>query len=197
MHRILNNVAVVLIVVTLAACSSGIDGIGQRITFDSSGMEVHASGHPDARVSRDGDLSIAGKPVVVTPVQRQLLQHYYLQARAMIESGKTVSKAGAALGGHVVGNLIRSIFHANSDTAEKQIEAQSKEIQDAAGALCTNVQALVTTQTSLAEQIPSFKPYARANQMQCRITHTVTVNDMITTSTTAADSHATADPSKP
>ena len=42
MHRILVVAAAALIALTLAACSPGISLLGHRITFDSSGMLVHA-----------------------------------------------------------------------------------------------------------------------------------------------------------
>ncbi len=44
MNRILTLAGVVLIGATLAACAPGINTLGNRITFDSNGMVVHALG---------------------------------------------------------------------------------------------------------------------------------------------------------
>jgi len=103
MKRILIFAGAAALAATLSACSPGInEGIGNRITFDSNGMVVHASGHPNALVSRDGDLSIDGKAVAVTPGQRQLLQHYYQQAQATMDSGKAMGEQGVQVATHSI-----------------------------------------------------------------------------------------------
>lgn len=171
MHRILFFAALILGGAMLGACSPGINGIGQRITFDSAGMVVHATGHPDAHVDRDGELRIAGKPVATTPGQRELLQHYYQQARAMMESGKVVGKQGAALGLHAIGDAFASFVHGGTTVADRQLDAQSRKIEDAALALCADARALGTTQKAIAAAIPAFAPYQSGFDVHCDVHH--------------------------
>lgn len=172
MKRILTLAGAAALAATLSACSPGInEGIGNRITFDSHGMVVHASGHPNALVSRDGDLSIDGKAIAVTPEQRQLLQHYYRQAQATMESGKAMGKQGVQVATHSIGAAIRSIFQGDSSSFDERMDAQSKHIEAAATKLCADVKALGATQNTVATELPAFAPYASGDQMECTVTH--------------------------
>lgn len=172
----------------LTACSPSINqGLSHRITFDNTGMVAHALGKPDAHIGSDGSLAIGNRTVAVTPPQRVLLQQYYQQADATIETGKQLRVAGAKLGKNVIGNLIHSILHGDSATAEKQMEAQSNGIQAAATGLCTNLKAMNATQKEIAAQIPAFAPYALSDSdMHCDVTHRTVVrhSDGTTTTTT-------------
>lgn len=171
MSRILTLAGVMLATVALAACSSGIYTPGHQLTFDASGMVVHALGHPNAYVSRDGDLSIGGKPVAVTPAQRRLLQGYYRQARTTTTSGEAMGKQGIALAMRGVGNAVASIFDKNADAADKSVDTESKKIGNTAAALCANINALDATQHAIAAQIPAFAPYAAGDGLKCSVTH--------------------------
>ncbi|WHZ18144.1 MAG: SSU ribosomal protein S2p (SAe) [Rhodanobacteraceae bacterium] len=200
MKTILALAGSVLLAAALAACSPGVnEGLANRITFDSNGMVVHAIGRPNAHVSRDGDLRIDGKSIAVTPAQRQLLQQYYRQATGVMNSGMAMGKQGVQMAARGVGDAIASIFHGDSSTTDKRMNADSQHIEAAANQLCASVKSLGTTQDAIAAQIPAFKPYAAADRMQCRITHTVTINDngTVTTSTRTSDSPTAASPSKP
>lgn len=164
----------VLLVVALAGCSPGInEGIGHRITFDSTGMKVHATGKPDAHVGRDGSLDIGGRAIDVTPAQRELLQRYYGEARATMATGKAVGRQGVQMATHGIGAAIRSIFHDDSTEMDKRMDAASANIEAAAGKLCHDVEALAATQEAIASGIPAFAPYASGNRVHCRITRTV------------------------
>jgi hypothetical protein len=174
MNRILTFAGAVLVVATLAACSPGIHTLDNSITFDSSGLVVHASGHPNAHVSTEGDLTIEGKAVAVTPAQRQLLKRYYQQAHNAVDAGEAVGKQGVQVATRSIGAAIRSIFHDESSAAKKQLDAQSRDIETAANTLCGDINTLGATQQAIADQIPAFRPYASSNQLQCRITHTTT-----------------------
>lgn len=171
MHKILTLAGTVLIGATLAACSPGINTLGNRITFDSNGMVVHASGQPDAHVSRDGGLSIDGKAVAVTPAQHQLLQRYYQQSVGVMDSGEAMGKHGLAMAGRGIGDAIASIFRRDSATAEKRLDAESQTMETAADKLCADIKALSATQDTLATRIPAFSPYAAGDRMQCTVTH--------------------------
>jgi hypothetical protein len=178
MKRILTLAGAALLATALSACSPGInEGIGNRITFDSNGMVVHALGHPNAFVSRNGDLSIDGKAVAVSAAQRQLLQRYYQEAVATMDSGKTVGKQGIEMAAHGIGAAFASIFHDDPSPAEKKVDAQSDQMEAAASKLCADIKALGAAQSALAAELPAFAPYASGDRMQCTITHGTTYKD--------------------
>lgn len=191
MNRYLALLGATLVTATLAACSPGINLLGHRITFDSSGMLVHAAGQPNAHVSADGDLSIKGKVVAVTPAQRELLQRYYQQAHTVMDSGTAVGKQGIDMAKSGIDQAVASIFSKDSSAAEKQLNAQSQKIETAADTLCSGVRALGVTEHAIAASLPAFKPYVGRDQTQCRITHTTIVrHDDGTTTTTSTTSFA-------
>jgi hypothetical protein len=176
MNRILTLAGTLLVTAALTACSPGINTLGGRITFDSSGMVVHAIGHPNAHVSRDGDLSIGGKTIAVTPAQRQLLQQYYREARGTMDTGKALGEHGVAMAERGIGDAISSIFNRDASTADKRMQAESKRIESGATALCTDIKALDATQKAIATDIPAFAPYAAGNRMHCKVSHSTTVS---------------------
>jgi Protein of unknown function (DUF2884) len=175
MNRILILAGTLLVTAALTACSPGINTLGGRITFDSSGMVVHALGHPEAHIGRDGDLSIGGKPIAVTPAQRQLLQQYYRQARDTMNTGKVIGKQGALIATRSIGAAFGSIIHGHSSAADKHLDAASQNLEATADKLCHDVKALGDTQKEIATDIPAFAPYASTTQMHCKVTHTTTV----------------------
>lgn len=174
MKTILTLAGSVLLAGTLAACSPGINqGIGHRITFDSSGMVVHALGKPNAHVGSDGSLTIDGKAIDVTPAQRELLRHYVAESRTMMQSGEAVGKAGVSVAEHAVGNAISQIFDKNAAASQKALDAQTDAIEKSASLLCTNLQQLVATQKQIAVEIPAFKPYDAVGNVHCTSTKTI------------------------
>jgi hypothetical protein len=187
MNRIAIFASTLLATVALTACAPSINTLGGRITFEANGMTVHATGHPDAVISQDGDLSIAGKPIAATPEQRQLLQSYYQEAHAALDTGKVIGRQGAQLATRGIGAAIRSIFHGDSSQAEKRLDADSQDIEATADRLCRNVKTLAATQTAISHAIPAFAPYAAGNRMHCNVTRSTTVrNGRTKTKTTTA-----------
>lgn len=188
MKRFTMLLGAALVAATLAACSPGINLLGHRITFDSSGMVVHAAGQPNAHVSRDGELSIDGKPVAVTPAQRELLQRYYRQARTVMDSGTAMGKQGIEMAKSGIDQAIASIFGKDSSAADRQMNAQSQKIETAADAMCSGVRALGATEQAIAASLPAFKPYAGGAEMQCRVKRTITVRNADGSTTTTSTS---------
>ncbi|HEU0276721.1 MAG TPA: hypothetical protein VFQ95_02700 [Rhodanobacteraceae bacterium] len=163
MNRFLTLAGAVLATGTLAACSPGVnEGIGHRITFDSNGIVVHAMGHPNAHVSRNGDLSVGGKAIAVTPAQRRLLQGYYQQAGNTMDTGEAMAKRG-------IGNAIGAIFHHGSPGSSARANTASQDMEKTATVLCADVATLGATQNEIAAAIPAFAPYA-SGDTQCKIT---------------------------
>lgn len=175
MNKILTLTGIASAAIALAACSPGIsEGIGHRITFDSNGMVVHAAGKPDAHIGKDGSLAIGGHVIDVTPAQRTMLEHYYGEARSMMQSGEAVGKQGAAMAENGIGSAVASLLHGDSSSAQKKMEAQSNRIDGAVGKLCTELKAMDDTQQTLATGIPAFAPYAGSSHADCTVTSTTT-----------------------
>ena len=178
MDKLLTLIGTAFAVLALAGCSPGInEGIGHRITFDSNGMRVHATGRPDARIGRDGSLAIDGRAVDVTPAQRAMLQRYYGEERCMMQSGEAVGKQGAAMAEQGIDNAIASLLHGDTSRAQKNLEAQSNSIDSAVGKLCTDLKALGATQQAIATAIPAFEPYASGARTDCTVTSTTSIRD--------------------
>lgn len=172
MRRILILAVVLLAAMALAACSRSITyGFGSgRIAFDRDGLVLRAAGEPAAHVSPAGELRIGNRPVAVTAGQRELLRHYYVQARNAVDAGVAIGAQGAAFGVHALGTAIRSVFEGDSSAAKQQLDAQSHRIEAAARRLCDAVNALDATQRRLAAEIPALQPYASAGfEAQCTL----------------------------
>jgi len=180
---------ITLISAALAACSPGINTLGNSISFDSNGIVVHALGHPSAHIGRDGALEIDGKAIAVTPEQRQLLQRYYRQARDTMSSGAAVGKQGVQIATHSIGAAISSIFHDGASPAEEKLDAQSDQIEAAADKLCANLKALGATQNAIATAVPAFAPYASGAQTECKVTHTTTIRTAAGSATTTSSTY--------
>lgn len=193
MKKSLALISALLIAPALSACSPGIHNRGHSITFDTSGMVVHAVGQPNAHVTPAGDLSIDGKAVAVTPAERELLRQYYQLSSATLRSGEEIGKQGVDMAAKGIGTAIASIFHGDSEAAEKKMDAQSASIEAAAAKLCANVKAIGATQDVIAAHLPAFKPYAAGNAMHCDFTNTVTTRTATSSTTTTfhSDSPAT------
>lgn len=178
-----------LVAATLTACSSGFNiSAGYHISFDQNGLVMHAPDKPNAHISRSGNLSIDGKDIAVTPAQRELLQRYYQQARAVMDSGTAMGKQGIAMAKSGIDQAVASIFSQDSSAAEKQLDAQSQKIETAADAMCSGVRALGATEQAIAASLPAFKPYAAGAKMQCRVKRTITVRNADGSTTTTRTS---------
>lgn len=176
MNKLLTMTGIAFATLALAACSPGInEGIGHHITFDSSGMVIHAIGKPDAHIGKDGSLAIDSRAIEVTPAQRAMLQRYYGEAQSMMQSGEAVGKQGAAMAEKGIGSAVASIFHGDSSKADKQLEAQSNQIDSAVGKLCTDLKALDDTQQTLANEIPALKPYVSGAKKDCSVSSTTSM----------------------
>ena len=146
----------------LAGCTIDLDSgsVFDFITIHDGNIAVHAKTGPDAIVDAAGDLSIDGKEVALTPVQRDLLKQYYAQVLATRDDGIATGKAGAAMAGHAIGSVASGLAHGNPDSIGPAIDAHAKQIEAKAMAVCNNVVAVQTKQNAIASALPAFKPYA-------------------------------------
>lgn len=133
---------------------------------------------PKAEITPEGDLLIAGKPVAVTPRQRQMLQDYRRQVVEIGEQGIDIGKQGTALGLHAAGEALTAVFSGKSEQQIRDhVEAQAADIRQAAAQICNRLPALMASQQELAAALPAFKPYARMTQQDIDDCHTDASHD--------------------
>ena len=146
----------------LAACSPGTHvstGTG-NVSSDGKSITLRADGHPEARITANGELTIDGKVVAVNAAQRALLQSYISEMNGMTADGIAIGKQGAALAGTAVSEAIKGAISGDGEQIDAKIEAEAKKIEQQALLLCNRLVTIKASQDALAEQLPAFKPYA-------------------------------------
>jgi hypothetical protein len=148
----------------LTGCSSGIeidDGSGlQSIRIHDGSVALHKNGAPEADITVAGDLSIDGKPIAVTPNQRDLLKQYYAQVLLVRNAGLETGKAGAAMAGHALGTVASGLIHGNPASIGPAVDAQARKIEAKAMDVCNDFEVLGLKQNAVANALPAFKAYA-------------------------------------
>lgn len=83
------HIGLLLISALLLGCSPGHDSVEVAgvIRLHDGIAEVRAPGQPNARITPDGDLSLTGKSVSMTPDQHSLIQQYYINAYKLGSQG--------------------------------------------------------------------------------------------------------------
>lgn len=165
----------------LSACNPGtsVSTDAGHVTSDGKGITLRADGQPTARITADGEFSIDGKAMAVTPEQRVLLQAYHREMNAMTTDGIAIGKQGAALAGKAVTEAIKGAISGDGDQIDAKIEAEAKKIEQQAMQLCRRLVTIKASQDALAAQLPAFKPYA-----------TIDVNDVDDCDSNRNDSYA-------
>lgn len=130
------------------------------ITVRHGEVTLHVDDAPDATISADGHLNIDGRLVVTTPPQDELLKRYQTAASAVRQHGIATGKAGAAVASEALKGVAASIASGDGDQVDKRVEAQSKQVEQAAMKICEDIADIRTAQDSLAAQLPAFKPYS-------------------------------------
>jgi hypothetical protein len=120
---------------------------------------------PKAVITPQGNLVIAGKPIVATPEQHAMLVDYRQQIIGIAEAGMDIGASGADIG---VAAAKQAIWGALSGKSDKEIEAsikpQTDQIEAAAMQLCKRMPDLLASQQKLATAMPTFQPYATMTQ---------------------------------
>lgn len=130
------------------------------ITVHDNQVTLHARSAPNAVINAAGELSIDGKPVAINAAQRALLQDYHRNALAVREHGIATGKAGVAIAGQAISSVAKGLASGDTDNIDKQIDAKSKNVEQEARKICTDLAGVKVAQDSLATQLPAFKPYA-------------------------------------
>ncbi|MET0808411.1 MAG: DUF2884 family protein [Pseudoxanthomonas sp.] len=146
----------------LAACNPGthVSTDKGNVSSDGKTIVLHADGHPDAKISTAGELTIDGKAVPVNAAQRALLQSYHTQLNAMTNDGIEIGKQGAALAGTAIKEAIKGAIKGDGEQVDAKMEAEAKKIEQQAMQLCKRLVTVKASQDALANQLPAFKPYA-------------------------------------
>lgn len=164
MKKIVRLIGLVALTSLLAACHRGHD-----ISIDGHSITMHASDQPAATITSTGSLSVGPKLIDVSPDQRQMLMHFYSGVVSIQASSKAMKQAGVDMAGdalHVAGHSIASAVGvaADSSTADKAtaqaIQTKGDAMEKKAHQLCIRVHQIKSLQTTMATQIPAFKPYA-------------------------------------
>ncbi|TAN08113.1 MAG: hypothetical protein EPN38_04140 [Rhodanobacteraceae bacterium] len=120
---------------------------------------------PEGKITPQGDLLIAGKPVPLTSAQRSEVLAYRQQAIAVGEQGIAIGRSGAALGLQAASTAIAAVFSGKSgQEVKQQLEAKATGIRESALKLCRQLPAMMAAQQKLATDVPAFRPYATITQ---------------------------------
>lgn len=131
-----------------------------NVTSDGKVITLRADGHPEAKISASGELTIDGKAVALNEAQRVLLQSYLKEMNAMTADGIAIGKQGAALAGTAMTEAIKGAIKGDGKPVDEKIEAEAKKIEQQAMRLCKRLVTIKASQDALAAQLPAFQPYA-------------------------------------
>ncbi|MBZ4186845.1 MAG: DUF2884 family protein [Lysobacterales bacterium] len=137
-----------------------------KINVNGHNVSRHTSGLPKGEISPQGDLLIDGKPVAITPAQRQQLLAYRGQIINIAEAGMAIGSQGADIAGTALQGVAGAIFGGEKGQKdfEARMEAEGKKIEAQAMKLCAYLPPMLASQQALAGSLPAFKPYATMTQ---------------------------------
>lgn len=141
----------------------GIDvDTGNQIHMDGDDVVITAHDGSQARISPLGDLDIRGKAVMVSPSQRQLLQHYAAGIRDIQDRGLEIGQHAVQMVGGMLGTLVSSLFEdaGDSQDLDQRMKARAEPLKQEARALCKDVKSEKKVQDAIAASLPVFQPYA-------------------------------------
>lgn len=164
------SILLALLVVSLTACgghddhfnfislsSSSIDNGAIKVAGDA--VTLHPDGAADARIESNGDFSIDGKSIAITPSERQLLQTYYASAVHVREHGLETGKAGVAVAGDALKQAAGQVLGRDDEAASQEHVAD--KVTQAAMKICDDLADIRAAQNQLAAQLGAFKPYGQ------------------------------------
>lgn len=117
---------------------------------------------PLAEITPQGDLLINRVALPMNEAQRAASLHYREQLLAVADAGMNMGQDGIALAGQAVSMAVAGLIGGDASTAIARIEAEAKNMETTALALCEQAKGLKAAQDSLAALMPEFAPYAKA-----------------------------------
>lgn len=125
---------------------------------DLTDIDITLQDGGKAKIAANGDLSIDGKSIALTPEQRTLTRRYYAATKKIAMQGLEIGKQSAKLATQAVGSAIGGIINGkNQADIEKSIEAKAGDIELVAMKLCDSALELKTIQEALSAAVPEFK----------------------------------------
>lgn len=165
---------------TLVGCQQSTDrvrshSVMQHIRLDGDRVGANGPDGTTAWIDASGSLQIDGKDVALTAEQRALALQYRAEAMGLKADGIAIGKSGAQLAGKAIGAVASGLASGDPDNIGTKIEADAKQIETQAMALCQRVATLQASQDALARSLPAFAPYATitdATAADCRSDNT-------------------------
>lgn len=112
-----------------------------------------------ATIAANGDLSIAGQAVTLSPEQRELSKQYYVATKQIAMQGLEIGKESAKLATQAIGSAIGGIINGRNEAEiEKTVEAKAGNIKLVADKLCASALELQAIEKKLTAALPQFKP---------------------------------------
>lgn len=158
LHRVARIALLAVATASLAACFGGsADGaVGSLIHIHDGAVSIRGRNDTVANIAANGDLRIAGAPVVLTRAQRALSTQYDRQVQ---HDGIETGKAGAAMAASVVGAVFSGLAHGDTHDIDRKADDQAAKIESHVARICDDMQAIQATQNQLAAQLAAFAPY--------------------------------------
>ena len=169
-RRVARIAVIALLALGLGACGSGasIRMEGASIDLHARHISISTRSGGTAQILRNGDLRIAGRPVVLTPAQHVLTTRYFTQTQIALFDGVRTGIAGARMADSVIGALIPALLHDDSRIIDDTAHAQTVKLDRHVDRLCAEIGAIRATQDQLVARLPAFAPYAVIGQRSVR-----------------------------
>lgn len=142
-----------------------LDTASRQVATQDMTLTADAAKAPDAVITPRGDFLIAGKPVAITPQQRQEVLAYRAQYIGIAQQGIAIGHEGVDAGRRaIVPMVFAALFGASDDAIETSMNKRLAGVRTASEQLCARLPQLMATQRQLAADLPEFKPYATLTQ---------------------------------
>lgn len=150
---------------TLVGCQQSTDrvhnhSVMQHVRVDGDRVGANSPDGTTAWIDASGSLQIDGRDVALTAEQRALALQYRAEAMGMKADGVAVAKSSAKLAGKAIGAVASGLASGDPGSIGTKIEADAKQIETGAMAVCQRLNVLQERQDALARSLPAFAPYA-------------------------------------
>lgn len=149
-----------LLVAPLSASAHSWHNVSNGITLDHGDAVIYGNDGSSARITADGAFFIAGKPQMVTAVQRQQLRRYVATVEDMQAKGLALAGEAGGFAASIVGDVMAGLFSGDSEQIDKQAHRRAHDFAQKALPICEDAKTLKQIQETLVTSLPAFKPYA-------------------------------------
>ena len=132
---------------------------GENITIDDDDVVIEVDAE-EARISRDGDLTIDGKRQRVSARDRDDLIRYNATMHWLEDRAVDIGLQGAGLAVVAIGEAVAAALTGEEDGVERRVEVRAERLKDDVRELCAEMRRLEGVQDRLAARLRSFRPFA-------------------------------------